>query len=930
VSATGESRFGCLGCTWVLALILGTLIPAALLFWLSPRWMDRLMVWKGPVHADRIVLVPAGDGDFEGLPKTRPKPTESPTLWHEKAVRAQYTLQNGATLTTVEGGVFSFPPGSIDRDVPVEVIPVIDLPDKAFPDNFVPVGGLHDLRIDGQDHWQFNRPVSISLPYLPKVVESIPGGAIPVVVAWTGNQWDQLPTRVDTERGLLTAETEHASLVGGIAITVTAFGGTVLKFTQTGQGLWLCITKNLEHTYKTKNFAIHYDTTGGHAVLSDAAYPLTNSRPPGSEPLYVVDIGKHLEDTRAALPKVGMTVKEAGWGTRWDVFLLNLASFGNAEIGGPILLDNKLKIPNRKGGAAAEVFPPSKAYRYLMRKTCAHELMHVAQDAYYNFTNSGAAKPWTEMSAEYQAVHLLELMGEPDLMPHYYIQDDSGFLQVPMHKAHDSSGTQEYAYAEFLQWLEKRGLKTDSFIKSVNSTADPTLKKINQSLAAAGSKDSLSALFRLFAEDLHHSSMWTQNVVPAEVSNVWWRQAGTVFGVLSRQRADKAVATVNTYREERVQLRTLTTTVFHLRAGALPPARQGKLVIAVDAPQELKGHRLGVAQYYNLVDPPLSGRPPPVTWISLLGGRFSTVLDRRIAAPGIEPTDSNRTTLFMVNESLETDGPSLLLTRWLLLAPEFVQYSRFQGGRYQIIWHKAELKSAKAIHGKPVFAGYNVYRKRVSDAEFPTNPINPEPLSGESLFDDPPADERWDYTVTVIDIDGNESEPAAFKLEGDPFEGIWKGKTSLVRGTISEPIIKLVKSEIEKAAVPGENLSQVNSLLNKAGLILKNIDLLLRFGVPMTYEIEHTKDGLYSVTAKTVFGRPVEDPESLQMTRIGAYALAVTVEGKTFNKGLIQLYRENEIKQTFEGAYNDPDLGSGEIGVRLVFEREVTDPLAVN
>ena len=98
----------------------------------------------------------------------------------------------------------------------------------------------------------------------------------------------------------------------------------------------------------------------------------------------------------------------------------------------------------------------------------------------------------------------------------------------------------------------------------------------------------------------------------------------------------------------------------------------------------------------------------------------------------------------------------------------------------------------------------------------------------------------------------------------------------------------------------------------------------------MTYEIEHIKDGLYSVTPKTVFGRPVEDPESLQMTRIGAYALAVTVEGKTFNKGLIQLYRENEIKQTFEGAYNDPDLGSGEIGVRLVFEREVTDPLSVH
>jgi hypothetical protein len=457
----------------LIALAGGTLVLSGILLWLSPKWMERFQIWKEPVLADRVVFLPADEEDTAELPEPLPRVSQGPVLWREKAVRTEYTTTGGATLTTVEGAVFSLPPGAVSREVEIEVVPVVNLPTKLIPESHIQVGPMHDLRIDGQDHWQFEQPISISLPYLTEMVQQAPEGATPVIATLVDDVWEILPSEVNAAGGVVTAQTDHASIISTFIIT-TAIGST-LKFSQTGQGMWLCMTKHLDYTYKTKNFAIHYDTSGEHAVVPDTNYPITNGRSSGEHPLYVIDVGKYLEEMRAALPKVGMTVDEAGRGTRWDVFLLDLKAFGNAEIGGPILFDRELKIPNRNPGAKGEIFPPPDQYQYLVRKTCAHELMHVAQDDYYNWTNAGDAKSWTETSAEYQAVRLLELLGYPDKMPYYYIKDEPSLLSIPWYHAHLSEGDQEYAYAEFIQWLEKKGLDTKFFIYSVNKSANPPL-----------------------------------------------------------------------------------------------------------------------------------------------------------------------------------------------------------------------------------------------------------------------------------------------------------------------------------------------------------------------------------------------------------------------------------------------------------------------
>jgi hypothetical protein len=392
-----------------------------------------------------------------------------------------------------------------------------------------------------------------------------------------------------------------------------------------------------------------------------------------------------------------------------------------------------------------------------------------------------------------------------------------------------------------------------------------------------------------------------------------------MFGRLSWRPANRTEATINSYEREVVQLPKLTTSVFHLRADVMPPARQAKLVVGVESPKEMVGHRIGYAQYYQMVEPPLQGKVPPMEWLNLPAGSFNQVFDQRVASPGVETTDSNRATLFFANTSLGKDGPPISVSRWLLMAPEYIQYQRFQSGRYQIVWHETELKDDKDRSGRSAFAGYNVYAKRVSDMDFPPVPINAEPVTDEIYFDDTDGPQLWEYTTTVVDIYGNESEPAVFKLEGDPFEGVWEGKTRLIRGSISEPIIRTIRSRIANELVTGE----VNNMINKAAVMLKNIDLLLRFGVSMTWEIKLEKGNLYTATPRTVLGRPVEDPEPLKMVRVGAFALAPQVEGKTITRGTLQLYRENEIRQSFEGTYNDPDIGSGTIGVRLAFTRRI-------
>ena len=190
----------------------------------------------------------------------------------------------------------------------------------------------------------------------------------------------------------------------------------------------------------------------------------------------------------------------------------------------------------------------------------------------------------------------------------------------------------------------------------------------------------------------------------------------------------------------------------------------------------------------------------------------------------------------------------------------------------------------------------------------------------ESFRETPPPGD-WIYGVSVVDVAGNESEIMASFAEEEPFEGEWHGRVSLIRGTVSQPIEHMIESELDASGASQD--ANVQHLLAPVKLMLHNIDLLLRIGIPMTVRVER-RGRFYAVTPFKVFGQPLEKPETLTMQRIGPYTLAVVNQGRVVPGRSLTLRRKGWFHQVYNSTYDDPDLGSGEIGLRVSFERTVT------
>ncbi len=108
-------------------------------------------------------------------------------------------------------------------------------------------------------------------------------------------------------------------------------------------GAWKLLSDNLEYTYKTDNFAIHYNR-GVRRPASPRISPICRlSRKSAAHPLYVMDIGRYLEEARLNLPPVRPKVSRPLM-IRYDALLAPMTEFGSSELGGPILLDNDFSL----------------------------------------------------------------------------------------------------------------------------------------------------------------------------------------------------------------------------------------------------------------------------------------------------------------------------------------------------------------------------------------------------------------------------------------------------------------------------------------------------------------------------------------------------------------------------------------------------------
>ena len=899
-------RGGCLAVFWTFLLLAHSLVVVGILLWLRPLWLERLAFWKGPILPPEVVVtafVP------EDLPPEEPPPSvESRVIrWAEAGVRVDYHEAEGAEITTIEGTRIQFPPGSIEGDQTIEVVPITHVPPEMSTADVLPVGPLHELRIGDRDHWRFARPVRFTAHVGAEPVPAgLPAGQL-AVATWEEPGWRVLPSHLAPDQGTISAEVPHASIIGIVTILTVAGGGSALKFTSTGQALAKLLTSEVDSTYKTKSFAIHYRSKSPGTVPSDKVYPGARGRPSGRHPLFVQDIGTYLEEARTNFPRIGINLPPPDF-LRWDVFLLPLSEWGSSGLGGPILLDNDFKEDGK--------FPAR--HDYLMRVTSAHELIHVAQDQFFNISNAPGFRWWIEMTAEYLSARLLADLGHPNPAWGYYMNDYPGLLATPIDKA---DGLKPYAYARFLELMADRGVDVKAAVGAINSTANPNLIDLDYALREAGGRRQLREHLLAFAHKVYHESFWTEEIVSADgLKDLLAGQSRRTY-MLTRQTTPENL-TIFPAAQTTVRLGAHSSRLLHFFAEAAPSRREARLVVAVSVPGGTLGHRADIAQMTTGTDPPYPGAPPPLATLRLQSGAERSFVSRRVAAPAEQEGDVNRVALILSNLANDRDGGPVTIGRWLLMAPESAAFERQDDESYKVTWPAVELEQpgvGRSACSEEPFAGYNVYRREWSQKSFPKRPLNAQPVLQQSYVDRPPKSASgWAYTVTVVDRLGNESAPAPLDPEGDPFEGTWKGRLRLVDGEVSDLVARAIASEIRGDPGAAKVVSTVRQML-------RGFDLAFRLGIPVTFEVA-MKGGAYVATPRQVYGQPVQDPEPIKLVRSGRHTLGIYPKGQKRPVAMLRLHRQNEIQQTFSGSFNDPDIGPFALALAVNLEREPPKP----
>lgn len=895
-------RFGCLGFFWICGLLFFSIASVASLFWLNPVWFDRMAFWRGKIYPTGQVILPASESDAASLAQINSNAQPPPIkLWDEMAVQTSYSPQTGATVKTMEGATLEFGPNSIREAQTIRVVPVVHIPESMIQDRVIPLGPLHDIQIGSEEHYTFDRPVPMTIPFNPDRLPKDLGVQQIAIGTWEDGNWRVLPSRVDELNHTVTADLPHASVEGLVVITAVAAGGTAIKFTETGSAIYEQMRLGLKQVYKTANFAIHYSTDVGLGVPPDNEYPLAKGRQAQEAPLYVIDIGSYLEEARAGLDQVGMHVGP-GSPYRWDAFLVAMPNFGASDLGGPLMIDNDFK---EKG-----TYPAN--YEYRLRATTVHELIHVAQDDYFNTFNAESARWWLESTAEYLANVFLQQHGYPTPDINYYVQRETNLPATPIDKAEE---LRPYAYAGFYRWLQEHGVDMLAVIKGVNSSGQATAAQLDRTISSVSGK-TLSDLFLEFATDYYHNNLWSGAWVPFDVVNKE-HSTNDAFSTMVRSVGGKA-GSYFVYVERQVSLNHLSAQYFNLHADMMPEDKSAKVVIHI--PKLGEGFSFAEAGgFYVPYSYPAPGQPAALLPITADSSEGPHTISARIVSPAAVPNDVNQISLIVGNNSASQDFPSVTVRRWLLIPPTTVTRTRRQEGGYHVSWQESELKQKAA---DTAFKGYNVYRRKIGESEFPKTPLNDTPVREESYEDTPPDKEDYAYTVSVVDIFGNESALAPID-DKDPFQGAWEGKIYLVDGDFVEPIMKAVREATNEDDSDNDKVRKSNEEIRQ---ILEQFQKIAKLGVPIRFQIG-LEEGKYTLKPTHVFYKSVEADVAKpgEMLRAGPTAIVSKEKPENGDPLLLELHRPNEINQIYQG---DVDTGNEKIhySLRIAVTREEPPP----
>jgi hypothetical protein len=969
---------GCLALFCVLCLSAFTAAEGAVLYWCDPNWIDRVAFWK-PAPFEPDVIFSADPADRAALaetddplpisPKRETLTSDRIRLIGERSVQADYDPANGATVTTREGAVLQFPPGAILAATKVRVTPIASLPDRYLDKNLAIAGPFYKLFVGDKEHYRFAVPIRVTMPYSPDLLGkdgSIKGLAIYVS---DGGPWQQCASAVDEKAHTVTAPVSHCSGIACVLGGVATLGPPAIALwtnATTTRGLFsrYFVRGRRRDTYDTENFSIYYTTSGDDAVPPDAgpqAFPLDPKKADPTHPKFVVLIGEYLEEILPDLAGVGMPIPAAH--LRHDIFLEPNTAFGDTDYGGPITITTNWRTPS---GA----YPDKKLLSAEVRATLAHELIHVAQSQYYSAYAMWNGRWWMEETAAYLADRFWEKKNDPtNVVRDYYLrQTDGKLLQYSLTQT--AASDPNYAYAAFLRWLEQKG-DVNAVVNRVNAGGNPTPEAFDAALQSL-LHQSLADLLHEFARAYCHDDLWHGEITPQSFFNDSARTQARMqttapddFTFLTRlsQRAGGATRGVSS-------VGGVINVAAHFQAEPLPPLSSLALPVLVDhLPEYRKGKLVVDVLGGNVSDPdlaisvaassvgpslPTAGKRGDFTRIQRPIGPaapgakspFMVVLDGLVAPDGVD-----RVTLVVTNRSFTRTIPAPDVLRWALLPPEGVSFSRvgwFQNnpdpklipsGNWDVFWSRSELAKAELPFGQnmPLFGGYNLYRRKAGDKDFPAAPtrllqqddLHPEveAATDESAVDKAPDLEDYVYTISVRDVFGNESEKAMVD-GGDPFQGAWEGKVYLVQGSLEKPTMDLFKRylkseekqerDAEKAEKDPNRQAEMRRAWDEDQKVLTDIQNTLqsllttgewfaRLGVPAKFEIRRT-EGQYFLGLSEIAGLQTGMKVDTPLEKRGPHTLGFRTEmtmgpepppPKGVPPLFIRLYRPDEIRDEY-------------------------------
>ena len=347
------------------------------------------------VGAAALILLRIGDGD---VGPTLPAPPVGPiTVPTTRAV----------TISTEDGATLFIPEGTFDREIAL----LLDHPeDSGLPSATGTMTLIADIyEVELQGFADQRKPITLSIPYHQ---ELLPEGTTPdqlTIVRWDGESWEELPSTVDMEATLVSAQMGQFSFVSA----AVSWSRSIYY-----RGF-------LDNTYTMTDaagnplFIIDYDTEAGldQGVFVDDTVPLADDDRDGA-PDYVQKLGRYLLKAREHHEAYfGATEPAVAYPIR--IFVVNLG--WQAAPGGPGTAPTGVEGATAYPGYFIRIHHDLVDDRLddplgWLKRVAAHELLHVWHYAQLDHATKQKHNWWLEATARWVEA---QVFGELDL----YIQD---------------------------------------------------------------------------------------------------------------------------------------------------------------------------------------------------------------------------------------------------------------------------------------------------------------------------------------------------------------------------------------------------------------------------------------------------------------------------------------------------------------------------